>query len=311
MFHSEQTREAKPRAETQRLISIGQRIAEISFFANIVLGLIEVIFGMRLGSLALTADGIHSFVDAIVSMTVWLGIRYSRKKADGMFHYGYYKFDAIFSLFAAMIMVASGLVISYVGFVQFLKPEITQPISFLGGAVAGLSIMVAVVLAVAKNLYARRTGLVSLKTDALNSVKDALAAVVALVGIIATWFGFYALDPAAALVIGVFVMVAGYFAIKESSLILADAYSNPGMVDTIKNITTSVSGIKAIGELRVRRQGPLLTIELHILVDGNITVFEADKISIEVSKRMHENIVSLGRITIKPEPVQAAQQRLS
>jgi cation diffusion facilitator family transporter len=309
LFHPDPTRE-RFIVRTQKLISSGQRIAEISFIANVFVGVFELGFGLLLGSLALSADGVHSFVDAVVSMTVWLGIRFSQRKADGRFHYGYYKFDAIFSLFAAIIMIASGLVIGYVGVTQYFHVRREQPISPIGGLVAVASIVIAVVLAKAKNALARKSGLVSLRTDAYNSVKDASASLVAFVGIFLTWFGFFSFDSIAGVIIGVFVMVAGYFAIKESSLILADAYSNPEMLEEITRIATSVKGIQSIDDLRVRRNGPLLYVEMHIRVDGNITVFEADRISQEVALRMRENIVSLGRITIKPEPAQNVSHKV-
>lgn len=127
---------------------------------------------------------------------------------------------------------------------------------------------------------------------------------IALVGVLLASTGFESFDPLAGLIIGVFVMVAGYFAVKESSLVLADAYNNPEMVEEIKEIATAVPGIYAIDDLRVRRSGPFLAIEMHVKVDGNISVFEADKISDEVMKRMRADIVSVGRITIKPEPIQ-------
>ncbi len=127
---------------------------------------------------------------------------------------------------------------------------------------------------------------------------------IALIGVLLASTGFDSFDSLAGLIIGVFVMVAGYFAVKESSLVLADAYSNPEMVEEIKDITTAVPGICAIDDLRVRRSGPFLSVEMHVKVDGNISMFEADKISREVAKRMREDIVSIGRITIKPEPMQ-------
>ena len=303
MFHYDSGRE-RPLSQISLLIAKGQLVAVISFFVNLGVGLVEVGFGSLFGSLALVADGVHSFVDAFVSFTVWLGIRYSQKKADGRFHYGYYKFDAIFSLFAAMIMVGSGLVISYVGIEEYLHPAQQHRLSFNAVYVATISIVAAAILAGSKRSYAKRTGLVSLRTDAYNSVKDASASVIALIGIFLASVGFYSFDSLAGLIIGVFVMVAGYFAIKESSLILADAYGNPEMIEEIREITTTVPGVYSIDDLRVRRSGPYLTVEMHVKVDGNISVFEADKISQEVVRRMRADIVSLGRVTIKPEPVQ-------
>jgi cation diffusion facilitator family transporter len=303
LFHADPARE-NTRVLVYKQISKGQLVAIISFFVNLGVGFLEVGFGTFFGSLALVADGVHSFVDAVVSLTVWLGIRYSQKKADGRFHYGYYKFDAIFSLFAAMIMVGSGLVISYNGINEYIHPAMQHSLSFSAAYIALISIITAVALAVSKRAYAKQTGLVSLRTDAYNSIKDAAASVIALVGILLASAGLYSFDSMAGLIIGVFVMVAGYFAVRESSLVLADAYTNPEMVEEIKEITTAVPGVYAIDDLRVRRSGPFLTVEMHVRVDGNISVFEADKISQEVATRMREDIVSLGRITIKPEPKQ-------
>lgn len=283
-------------------ISKGQLIAIISFFVNLGVGVLEVSFGLYFDSLALLADGVHSFVDALVSLTVWLGIRYAQKKADGRFHYGYYKFDAIFSLFAAMIMVGSGLVISYTGIVDFLNSSTHHAISFDAEYIVLISIATALILARAKQSYAKKSGLVSLKTDAYNSIKDASASMVAFIGIFLASIGFYAFDPLAGLIIGMFVMVAGYFAVREASLVLADAYGNPEMIDTIREIATSVPGTYGIDDLRVRRSGPFLVVEMHLKVDGNISMFEADRITQEVASRMRKEIVSLGRITIKPEP---------
>jgi cation diffusion facilitator family transporter len=304
LFHQDPTRE-KFRRNIQAEIAKGRQVSIVSFVANLLIGFFEVGFGILFGSLALTADGVHSFVDAVVSLTVWLGITFSQRRPDGKFHYGYYKFDAIFSLFAAMIMVGSGVLIAYVGFEGLTSRMLRAAISPYASLIALISIVIAVVLAIEKNRYAKKSGLVSLKTDGYNSIKDASASIIALVGIIATWFGFYTFDSIAGLVIGVFVMVAGYFAVHASSLILADAYHNPEMLDSIRKIATTVPGIQGIDDLRVRRTGPYLSVEMHIRVDGNITVFEADRISQEVALKMRESIVSLGRIVIKPEPVQS------
>src|SRR5579872_6243793 len=303
MIRTGSTRENN-RARMNEQISKGQLIAILSFFVNVIIGVLEVGVGQYAGSLALTADGVHGFVDAIVSLTVWFGIRYSQKKRDGRFHYGYYKFDALFSLFAAMIMVASGIVISYTGIETYLHPGPYHKGSSFALVVALISIITAVTLAKGKQAYAKSSGLVSLRTDAYNSIKDASASLIAFLGIALASAGFFAFDALAGLIIGMFVMVAGYFAIKESSLVLADAYSNPQMIETIRSIVESVPGIYSIGDLRVRRSGPFLTVELHVRVDGNISVFEADKITREVSQKMREQIVSLGRIVITPEPVQ-------
>ncbi|MGI0091339.1 MAG: cation diffusion facilitator family transporter [Nitrososphaerales archaeon] len=283
-------------------ISKGQLIAIVSFFVNIGVGVLEVAFGFYFHSLALLADGVHSFVDALVSLTVWLGIRYAQKKADGRFHYGYFKFDAIFSLFAAMIMVGSGMVISYTGIVNYLNSGAHHPISLDAEYIVIFSIITAVILAKAKQSYAKKSGLVSLRTDAYNSVKDASASVVAFVGIFLASAGFYSFDSLAGLIIGIFVMVAGYFTVKEASLVLADAYGNPQMIETITDIATSVPGTYGIDDLRVRRSGPFLVVDMHLKVDGNISMFEADRITQEVAEKMRKEIVSLGRITIKPEP---------
>lgn len=305
MFHADPARETIRSRVSQKVLQ-GQQIALVSFIVNVIIGIAELGIGTAFGSLALTADGVHSFVDALVSLMVWFGIRFSMKKADGKFHYGYYKFDAIFSLFAAMIMVGSGLVISYTGIESYLHPPPVHALSMAPIVVVLISIAAALVLAKAKESRAKSSGLISLKTDGYNSIKDASASIIAFVGIALSYFGYYGFDSLAALVIGVLVMVAGYFAIRESSNVLADAYSNPEMMETITEIASSVPGVHSIDDLRIRRNGPFLVVEMHVRVDGNISVFEADAITGEIVRKMRQNIVSLGRITIKPEPVQTA-----
>ena len=155
-----------------------------------------------------------------------------------------------------------------------------------------------------ENAYAKKRGLVSLRTDAYNSIKDASASVIALVGILLASLGFNSFDSLAGLIIGAFVMVAGYFAVKESHWFWQthteiQRWSRRSKKSRLQSLEFTLST-----DLRVRRSGPFLAVEMHVKVDGNISVFEADKISEEVAKRMRADIVSLGRITIKSEPIQ-------
>jgi len=94
-------------------LSKGGVVAAKSFAVLVLVGIVEVIVGVFSASVALVADGVHSFSDAAVSLIVWLGLRLSRKAPDGKFHFGYYRVETFSSIVAAVVMSVLGAIILY------------------------------------------------------------------------------------------------------------------------------------------------------------------------------------------------------
>ncbi|MCC2649820.1 MAG: putative cation efflux system protein [Nitrososphaeraceae archaeon] len=165
-------------------ILAGQKIAKVSVITLIGIGIVELVTGHVSGSVVATADGIDSLSDAMISFIVLLGLRIAHRPADKKFHFGYHKvesFAAKVESFAAMMaaigMIIIGCIIFYHSYEALIHPrEIKQPIftMIVLAAAGAISLHRAFQMRVIANKY----DLLSLKTDAKNSIKDGSASVI-------------------------------------------------------------------------------------------------------------------------------------
>lgn len=155
----------------------GKKIAKISVITLLSIGVAEIITGQISGSVVATADGIDSLSDAMISFIVLIGLRIAHRPADRKFPFGYHKVESFAALIAAIGMIAIGIFIFYHSFEALLDPrEIRQPILTMTvlAAAGGISLHRAFQM----NSIANKYNLLSLKTDAKNSIKDGSASVI-------------------------------------------------------------------------------------------------------------------------------------
>src|ERR671921_1412472 len=158
-------------------ILAGQKIARISVITLIGIGIVELVTGQVSGSVVATADGIDSLSDAMISFIVLLGLRIAHRPADRKFHFGYHKVESLAAMMAAIGMIIIGCVIFYHSYEALIHPrEIKQPIfpMIVLAAAGAISLHRAFQMRVIANKY----DLLSLKTDAKNSIKDGSASVI-------------------------------------------------------------------------------------------------------------------------------------
>jgi cation diffusion facilitator family transporter len=208
-------------------IVAGQRIAKISVITLIAIGIVELITGFVSGSVVATADGIDSISDAMISFIVLLGLRIAHRPPDKKFHFGYHKVESFAALMAAIGMVVIGCVIFYHSYQSLVNPhEIKQPI--LTMVVLAAAGAISLHRAFQMRTIANKYNLLSLKTDARNSIKDGSASVVGFFSVlIASQFGILQADAIGGMIIAGYIFSVSYISLKRSSLILVDAWENP------------------------------------------------------------------------------------
>src|ERR671920_1397900 len=217
-------------------ILAGQKIARISVITLIGIGIVELVTGHVSGSVVATADGIDSLSDAMISFIVLLGLRIAHRPADKKFHFGYRKVESFAALMAAIGMVIIGSIILYHSYDALVNPrEINQPI--LTMVVLAAAAAISLHRAFQMRLIANKYDLLSLKTDAKNSIKDGSASVIGFFSIlIATQFGFLQMDAIGGMIIAGYIFSVSYISLKQSSLILVDAWQNPKITELVKRI---------------------------------------------------------------------------
>jgi cation diffusion facilitator family transporter len=280
----------------------GGVVAERSFAILVLVGIVEVSIGIFSFSLALIADGVQSFADAAVSFIVWIGLRLSGKAPDGKFHFGYYRVENFSSIIAAFVLSVSGGLILYESYQGILHPreivnaEIAMATALSAAAIAGTILFF-------KVRAARKYDSLALKADAFNSTKDVLTSVTAFVGIaLSKYLGIRATDSIAGIIIAFFVFTVAYSVIKESSLVLMDACQCSDILTDIETIAKSVKHVKGVHDIRMRKLGPYLVGDMHIVVDGDMTVREADRIATQIEEQVKQEFDEVTEIKVRIEP---------
>jgi len=280
----------------------GGEVAEKAFAVSFLVGIVEVIVGVFSLSLALIADGVQSFADAFVSLIVWIGLRLSRKAPDGKFHFGYYRVETFSSVVAAFFLVGLGGVILYESYLEFLSPtEIVN--AELGMVVALAATIIALLLFVYKRRGAQKYSSLALKADAANSVKDVLTSFTAFLSIaLHKYSGLVQMDAVAGVIISLFVFSVSYSIVKEASLVLMDACQCSDILIDIADIAKGVKHVKSVHSIRMRKLGPYLMGDMHIVVDPNMTVREADQIATQVEEQVKKEFDEITEIKVRIEP---------
>lgn len=279
----------------------GQRIAKISVITLVAIGIVELIMGHISGSVVATADGVDSMSDAMISLIVLIGLRVARRPADRKFHFGYHKVESFAALIAAMGMVAIGAFIVYHSYEGLINPkEIQQPIlTMIVLAIAGaISLHRAFQMRVIANKY----NLLSLKTDAKNSIKDGSASVLGFLSVlIATQFGFLQADAIGGLIIAGFIFSVAYVSLKQSSLILVDAWQNPVSTEYMKKLVEQkFNGDVNVRSIKLRQTGAISRAEIHLEIDGSKPLNEVEMLLLNTEMTVKSSIPGMGAVVVIP-----------
>ncbi|MEN3065425.1 MAG: cation diffusion facilitator family transporter [Candidatus Methanosuratincola petrocarbonis] len=285
-----------------------QVLLRVSVFLLLGIGAGEVIAGLYFGSIALVADGVHSFPDSVVSLLVLAGIMISRRRPDRAFSHGYARAENLFGLLAAMVMIALGGVMLYESYLAALDPAPIRNAA-LAIAVAILAGTTSLALAIAKIMLAKKSGSLALKIDAYNSTKDGLASFVVVGGVALSSLGLLYFDAVAGIAISAMIIAVGFVSIRESSVVLMDGCLCPGLIDRISSIALGVEGVQGVRDLRLRKVGRSIAGQAKIRLDGTITVEEAHRIAEAVKKRIINEFGDISDIVLEIEPSKGAQSR--
>src|ERR671914_617171 len=283
-------------------ILAGQKIARISVITLIGIGIVEIVTGQVSGSVVATADGIDSLSDAMISFIVLLGLRIAHRPADKKFHFGYHKVESFAAMMAAIGMIIIGCVIFYHSYEALIHPrEIKQPIftMIVLAAAGAISLHRAFQMRIIANKY----DLLSLKTDAKNSIKDGSASVIGFFSVlIASQFGFLQMDAIGGMIIAGYIFSVSYISLKQSSLILVDAWQNPKVTELVKRIVEERFKHENIRvrSVLLRSSGMVAQAEVHMEIDGNKPLTDVELLSIEIEMAIRSKIPTMERVSVIP-----------
>jgi cation diffusion facilitator family transporter len=279
----------------------GQRIAKISVITLISIGIVELLMGHISGSVVATADGVDSMSDAMISFIVLIGLRFARRPADRKFQFGYHKVESFAAMIAAIGMIVIGSFIVYHSYEGLIHPEeIQQPL--LTMVVLAIAGGISLHRAFQMRSIANKYNLLSLKTDAKNSIKDGSASVIGFLSVLlATQFGFLQADAIGGFVIAGFIFSVAYVSLKQSSLILVDAWHNPVSADYIKRlIEQKLDADVRVRSIKLRQTGIISRAEIHLEMDGNKPLNEIEMYLLNTERVIKSDIPSMDVVLVVP-----------
>jgi cation diffusion facilitator family transporter len=273
----------------------GERIAKLSAFTLLAIGIAEIIVGQLSHSVAVTADGTDSLSDAVISVIVWLGLRFSRKAPDEKFHFGYLRVESFSVLIASLAMIGVATTLFYLSYERLLQPKepAYAPVALLTLLCAG---SISLYRAFQMRRISKKYNLLSLKTDANNSIKDGSASFIAFGAVLAWNFGLSYMDAVGGMIVAVFIYSVSYVSIRESSLILLDAFQSPELVGEMRKLIEKY-GVE-VRDIKLRRTGPYSVGVITIVADGGLTLDQVDELRARIRADLRKQIQGLRGLSI-------------
>lgn len=269
----------------------------VSVVVNIALTISQVFAGIFSGSQGLIADGIHSLTDLVADFVVLFANHHSGKDADVDHHYGHQRYETAASLFLGVSLVAVGA-----GMLFKAGEKIIDPVP--AGQIQIIALYVALASLVAKELLfrymlavAKRVRSSMLVANAWHARSDAASSLVVAVGIVGALFGYPILDSVGALVVGLMVARTGWTFSWDALHDLMDRAVSEEEHRQIEEIIRSTEGVKGCHDLRTRKMGDLILVDVHIEVDGGATVKVGHDIAFEAAKRVTDQMPVLNVMT--------------
>jgi cation diffusion facilitator family transporter len=274
-----------------------------SIIGNTCLALIKGLAGFYGNSYALIADAIESTTDIFSSLLVLFGLKYAKRPADENHPYGHGKIEPLITFLVVAFLVTSATIIAHESIQNIQTPHnVPEPwtLIVLGCIILWKEISFRIVLKKSKE-----TNSYSLKADAWHHRSDAITSIMAFIGIsIALIFGkgYETADDWAALFASAFILYNSYLIFRPALGEIMDEHLYDDLLEEIREESIKVEGVIGTEKCFIRKAGMKYHVDLHVIVDGKISVKEGHDIAHDLKDYLRNEIPNLGHVLIHIEP---------
>ena len=285
---------------------VEKRCTLVGMTSDVCLSALKIATGIIGHSSAILADGIHSIGDTVTDALVYAMVRLSGKGVDDRYRYGRGKYEtlAAFLISVILMVVALGLMVDGVKDVwaAWHGDTLERP--------HNIALIVGIIAVVAKEGLYHYTRIKALKAYAWHHRADALSTAATLLGVAGAMFlgeSWRVLDPLAAIAVSVLILVLAYRMGRPAVEELLEVSLPQEEQEKITAIVNGTPGVKAFHNLRTRRNGSLRVVDIHIKVDGDLSVNESHDITRAIEHGLSE---ALGEVmtNIHVEPYHGHNQ---
>lgn len=285
------------------------RVTLLGSVVNMLLAALKMVAGIVGRSGAMIADGIHSLSDLVSDIVVLIFVPMSSKGRDKGHKYGHGKFETLATLIVSLILVvvAAELIASSVEKIVFVaNGNILPKPGYIALIAAAVSILSKEFLYQYTLYVGKKTNSAACKANAWHHRSDAFSSIGSLIGIggaIILGDKWTILDPVAAVIIGLMILVVAVKMFKPPFDELMEKSLGEETEQQIKDLITSTQGVKGMHKLKTRCNGQSKIIDCHILVERTNTIVQAHDIATEVENKLETAFGDNTQISIHIEPL--------
>jgi cation diffusion facilitator family transporter len=285
-------------------LSGGTRIALVGACVNVFLALSKVVAGLVGNSYALIADGVESTLDIFGSLVVWAGLRYAAIPPDETHPYGHGKAETLASIAVGALLLGTAILLAIQSVREILTPH---------HAPAPFTLLVLLLVIVVKETLFRTVlaqsdalGSAALHSDAWHHRADAITSAAAFVGISVALIGgpgYESADDYGALLACCIIAFNGIRILGPAINEAMDMAPPPEIEHSVRESAVLADGVLGLEKCKVRKMGIEFYVDIHVLVDGELSVREGHAIAHAVKDAIRERMPAIADVLVHIEPL--------
>ena len=276
------------------------RVLMISLMVMMLTAIFQAIIVAFSGSVALLADTIHNFGDALTSIPLWFAFLLSRRLPTKRFTYGLNRSEDLAGLIIIMIIAISAIVAGYESIHRMITGSMmTNP--WAVGIAAIVGFLGNELVAIYRIRMGKRMGSAALVADGHHARIDGLTSLAVLIGVFGAWLGYPIVDP----IVGLGITITIIFIVKDSVKTIFSRLLDgmePKTIDLITASVNDVRGIVGVSEVKARWFGHEIKADISITVKSDLSIKEGHDIAKDVIHRLQHDVEHLGSVHIHIDP---------
>ena len=274
---------------------------------------LKIVVGFMTGSLGILAEAAHSALDFVAAIITYVAVRASGKPADRDHSYGHGKIENFSALIETLLLFATCAWIIWEAVHRLMSGKVAVDASIWGFIILGTSIVVDFTRSRMLYRVAEKHGSQALEADALHFSTDVWSSAVVVLGLgcvkVATWFPGLAFlqkaDAVAALIVAAIVVGISLKLGMAAIHALMDRTPD-GSIEKVEAAVVAIDGVCDCHSIRVRHAGPYYFVDMHVSMEGRLTLNAAHEIADKVELAVRETFPNAD-VTVHAEPMRDGQ----
>jgi len=280
---------------------------KISLAGLLVTAFFQVAVVVISDSVALLADTLHNFSDALTAIPLWLAFILVPRARNRRYTYGYGRAEDLAGVLIVLMIFGSALVVFYESIQKIIRHVPMTNVGWVAAA-AIIGFLGNELVAIFRIRVGREIGSAALVADGMHARTDGLNSLGVLAGAIGVWLGFPLADPLVGFAIGVAILWIVWGAAREMWFRMMDA-TDPALAEQIEATSRSIEGVLDVHDIAIRWLGHRQRCELHITVDCQLSTYLSHQIVEAVRHAMFHTLPALEAITVHVDPCECEQGR--